>query len=172
MKYFIYIAALVGFLYSKPLADHNYMLSTSVSNVASRMLDSASGTFNLGVSGGYTRQDTWGMRSGFGFQYILGVDQDAVSESSLKNKDLFGLSVFSFIEVPLDRLSIGVRSTLDFGFSDSNFIFGPTIGYSFEINDMNIDINYFKGCSDFINFSRFTDTIEARIMLPFKGKDN
>ena len=112
------------------------------------------------------------MRSGFGVQYILGADQDAEGEFSLKNKNLFGLGVFSFIEIPADRLTIGLRSAFDFGFSESNFIFGPTIGYSFNINDINININYFKGCSDFINFSRFTDTIEARIMLPFKGKDN
>jgi len=172
LKYCIYIAILVGCIYSKPSVDHNFIFSLGASNAAYGMLESSKVSYNLGVSGGYFRRDTGGIKSGFGLQYILGVDQSLLDNSSLKNKNLFGLSVFSFIEIPLDRVSIGVRSTLDLGFSDFNFVFGPTFGYSFNVNTLNININYFKGCSDFINFSRFTDTIEARIMLPLKGKNN
>ena len=144
----------------------------NVSNMVDSMLDNANSSYHLAFSFGYARKDSKTIKSGFGLQYLLGIDQDIIDNSSAKNKNLFGLSIFSFIEIPLDRVSIGVRSFFDFGSSSYNFIFGPTIGYSFDLNNGNISIIYFKGCSDFINFSRFTDSIELRIILPFKGKDN
>ena len=82
------------------------------------------------------------------------------------------MRAFSFIDFPLGNASFGVRSLFDFGFSNYNFVFGPTAGYSFNLGRINFNINYFKGCLDFINFSKFTDSVEARIVLPLKGKDN
>ena len=172
MKYYIYIAVLIGCIYSKSPVDNNLMLSLSASNIAYTMLDNAGPGYHMAFSLGYTREDSKTIESGLGFQYLLGINQDTINESSSNNKKLFGLSIFSFVEIPWHSTSIGLRSFFDFGFSNYNFIFGPTIGYSFNLNSLDININYFGGCSDFINFSRFTNSMELRIVLPFKGIEN
>ena len=172
MKYYIYIVVLIGCIYSKSPVDNHLMLSLSASNIAYTMLDDAGPGYHMVFSLGYAREDSKTIESGLGFQYILGINQDILNESSSNNKKLFGLSIFSFVEVPWNKTSIGLRSFFDFGFSNYNFIFGPTIGYSFNLNSLDININYFRGCADFINFSRFIDSIELRIMLPFKGIQN
>ena len=172
MKYYIYIVVLIGCIYSKSPVDNHLMLSFSTSNIACTMLDGVGPGYHMAFSFGYAREDSKSIESGFGFQYLLGINQDTINESSSNNKKLFGLSIFSFMEIPWHNTSIGLRSFFDFGFSNYNFIFGPTIGYSFKLNNLDININYFRGCADFINFSRFTDSIELRIMLPLEGIQN
>ena len=172
MKYYIFVAVLIGCIYSMSPVSNNLMLSLSASNMVYAMLEDADPDYHMAFSLGYVREDSKTIKSGFGFQYLLGINQDIINDSSVRNKDLFGLSLFSFVEIPLGSASIGIRSLFDCGSSDYNFIFGPTIGYSFDLNGVDINVNYFKGCTDFINFSRFTDSIELRIMLPFKGKEN
>ena len=172
MKYYIYIAILIGCIYSRAPVDSNFTLSLSASNMVYAMVEDTDSGHHMALSVAYIREDSETVTSGFGFQYLLGINRDIISRSSIRNKDFFGLSIFSFLEIPFRSTSIGFRSFFDLGSSDYNFIFGPTIGYSFNLNFIDININYFRGCSDYINFSRFADSIELRITLPLKGKGN
>ena len=172
MKHLISIAALLCVLRSSPHVDNAVIFSIGASNVSYSIISSNEPLFSVDVSVGFSRKDIKNRVSGFGLTYNIVTDQSILDGELVRNKDLFGLRAFSFIDLSLGNASIGVRSLFDFGFSDYNFVFGPTAGYSFNLGRVNFNINYFKGCLDFINFSRFTNGVEVRIVLPLKGKDN
>ena len=172
MNFFITIVALLCALHSSPHVDNAVIFSVGTSDISYSMVDSDESMLLPEFSIGFSRKDTKNRVSGFGLTYSISSDRSFLEDQLIKNKDIFGFRVFSFIDFPIGSFSFGVRSLFDFGFSDNNFVFGPTAGYSFLLGRMNLNINYFKGCADFINFSRFTNSVEARITLPLKGKDN
>ena len=125
-----------------------------------------------GVSIGYYREDADNIQSGFGFQYIVGVDPKYIEDSSSKNQTLYGFGVYSFVEADIWFARLGLKSYYDFGYSNYNFIMGPTLGMEFEAIGIDFNINYFKGCADFVNFARFVDYIELGVKIPLRGKDS
>jgi hypothetical protein len=170
LNFFTSIAALLCVLHSSPHVDNGAFLSIGTSNISHTMIDTDRSPYLIDVSAGFSRTDSKNIVSGFGLTYSIVTDQSIIDDTGIKNRDLFGLKVISFIEFPIGKTSFGVRSLFDFGFSEYNFVLGPTFGYSFNINHVAININYFKGCVDFIKFSRFSDSLEARIVLPLKRK--
>ena len=172
MIFFTTIAALLCALYSSPHVDNAAIFSIGASNLSYAMIDSDESVFSADISSGFSRTDAKGRVSGFGVAYSMHTDKNILNGNYVRNKNLFGLRVFSFIDFPIRNFSIGFRSLFDLGFLDHNFVVGPTAGYSFYMGAIKLNINYFKGCSDFVKFSRYTDSIEARIALPLKGKDN
>jgi len=172
LNFFITIAALLCVLHSSPHLDNAVILSIGASDISHSMVDSDESILLPDFSAGFSRKDSRSRVSGFGLAYSVSSDKSFLDGQSINNKDIFGLRVFTFIDFPVGNFSFGVRSLFDFGFSDYSFVVGPTAGYSFSLGTMNFNINYFKGCADFINFSRFTNSVEARLTLPLKGKDN
>ena len=128
--------------------------------------------FYPGLSLGYFREDIDGIQSGFGFHYTLGVDPDYIDGSSSKKQNLYGVGIYSFVDREVSFVRLGLKSYYDFGNSNYNFIMGPSIGFQFEALDVNLNINYFRGCTDFVNFARFTDYIELAIRIPFNREKN
>ena len=126
----------------------------------------------VGLSLGYFREDNNSIQSGFGFQYILNIDQSYIEDSSAENVNLYGLGVYTFIEKQASFARLGLKSYYDFGNSDYNFIMGPTIGVLFNFANVDFNINYFRGCADFVNFSRFINYIEFSVKVPLKGRNS
>ena len=87
-----------------------------------------------------------------------------LEDQIIKNKNLFGLRLFSSISCnSFSICKIGFKSLIDLSFTKNSFVFGPSVRYLFKIGTLNLNISYFKGCADFINFSKFTDTLELQI---------
>ena len=126
--------------------------------------------YHPGITIGYFREDFDDIQSGFGFQYILGVDPNYIKNSSSKKQNLYGFGVYSFVDRQVSFTRLGLRSYYDFGNSDYNFIMGLTIGMEFEALGVNFNINYFKGCLDFVNFARSVDYIEMSVRMPLNRR--
>jgi len=179
LRNYIYIAILLGTIFAlDDLKKTGLSYSLSMSNIGYYMIDFSKfddegySQFYPGFSLGYFREDIDGIQSGFGLHYTFGVHPDYLEESSSKKQALYGVGIYSFVDRELSFIRLGLKSYYDFGNSDYNFIMGPTAGFQFEAVGVNFNINYFRGCTDFVNFARFTDYVELAIALPFKGKKN
>lgn len=159
------------------LKKTGFLCSVSMSNIGYYMVnfsqfdDGEYSQFYPGLSLGYFREDTDGIQSGLGFHYTIGVDPDYIDGSSSKKEALYGLGIYSFVDRKVSFLRLGLKSYYDFGNSNYNFIMGPTAGLQFKTADINFNINYFRGCTDFVNFARFADYIEVAIMAPLNRKE-
>ena len=176
MRYYYVIILIIGFIFSEQIYRSGFFLSLGSSDLAVKMGDLTTEEIeltrpanNYSLSVGYNRTDRKGIRSGVGFQYIMGYDRDSGDISSAYYKDWFGIGLLSFFNIPIIKyknisiLEIGARSHFDLGFSNNNFSFGPSVGISAGFYSLGININYFRGCLDFINFENFSDQINLEI---------
>ena len=176
MRYYYVIILIIGFIFSEQIYRNGFFLSLGSSDIAVKMgdltneeIELTSPSSNYSLSIGYNRTDPKGIRSGVGAQYIMGYDRVSADISSAYYKDWFGIGLLSFFNIPIIKyknisiLEIGARSHFDLGFSNNNFSFGPSVGISVGFYSLRININYFRGCLDFINFDNFSDQINLEI---------
>ncbi|MAV89064.1 MAG: hypothetical protein CBD21_00765 [bacterium TMED161] len=163
MKYLFSIIFFVSALFSNVHINNSYMLSTGFSNISSYLLDNEEVFYAPHISLGFSRTDNIKFTSEFGLEYGLKSNNSSKESEYLANKNLFGLRLFSSISYQLSICKIGFKSLIDLSFPKNSFIFGPSIAYLFKVGTLNLNISYFKGCADFINFSKFTDNLELQI---------
>ena len=139
------------------------MFSTGLSNISSYLLDDEEVFYSPHISLGFSRTDNIKFTSEFGLEYSFKSNNSSKEGEYTTNKNLFGLRLFSSISYQLLICKIGFKSLIDLSFPKNSFIFGPSIAYLFKVGTLNLNISYFKGCADFINFSKFTDNLELKI---------
>ena len=163
MKYIFSIVFFVSALFSNVHINNSFMLSTGLSNISSYLLDDEEVFYSPHISLGFSRTDNIKFTSEFGLEYSLKSNNSSNQSEYTTNKTLFGLRLFSSISYQLSICKIGFKSLIDLSFPKNSFIFGPSIAYLFRLETLNLNISYFKGCADFINFSKFTDNLELQI---------
>ena len=163
MKYIFSIVFFVSALFSNVHINNSFMLSTGLSNISSYLLDDEEVFYSPHISLGFSRTDNIKFTSEFGLEYSLKSNNSSNQSENTTNKNLFGLRLFSSISYQLSICKIGFKSLIDLSFPKNSFIFGPSIAYLFRLGTLNLNISYFKGCVDFINFSKFTDNLELQI---------
>ena len=176
LRYYYVIIFIIGFIFSEQIYRNGFFLSLGSSDLAVKMgdltaeqIELTSLTNNYSLSIGYNRTNPKGIRSGFGFQYIMGYNRDSADILSSYYEKLFGIGLLSFFNVPIIKykkirfIEIGARSHFDLGLSNNNFSFGPSVGISAEFYFLGINVNYFKGCLDFVKFEEFSDQINFEI---------
>ena len=163
MKYIFSIVFFVSALFSNVHINNSFMFSTGLSNISSYLLDNEEVFYSPHISLGFSRTDNIKFTSEFGLEYSLKSNNSSNQSEYTTNKNLFGLRLFSSISYQLSICKIGFKSLIDLSFPKNSFIFGPSIAYLFRLGTLNLNISYFKGCADFINFSKFTDNLELQI---------
>ena len=163
MKYIFSIVFFVSALFSNVHINNSFMFSTGLSNISSYLLDDEEVLYSPHISLGFSRTDNIKFTSEFGLEYSLKSNNSSKESEYTTNKNLFGLRLFSSISYQLLICKIGFKSLIDLSFPKNSFIFGPSIAYLFKVGTLNLNISYFKGCADFINFSKFTDNLELQI---------
>ena len=163
MKYIFSIIFFVSSLLPNDHLNNNLTLSAGLSNISSYLQDNKETVYTPLISLGFSRTDNINFTSEFGLEYSLKSNNFTLEDKVIKNKNLFGLRLFSSISYPFLICKIGFKSLIDLSFPRNSFIFGPSVRYLFKIGTLNLNISYFKGCADFINFSKFTDTLELQI---------
>ena len=163
MKYIFSIVFFVSALFSNVHINNSFMFSTGLSNISSYLLDNEEVFYSPHISLGFSRTDNIKFTSEFGLEYSLKSNNSSNQSEYTTNKNLFGLRLFSSISYQLSICKIGFKSLIDLSFPKNSFIFGPSIAYLFKVGTLNLNISYFKGCADFINFSKFTDNLELQI---------
>ena len=163
MKYIFSIVFFVSALFSNVHINNSFMFSTGLSNISSYLLDDEEVFYAPHISLGFSRTDNIKFTSEFGLEYSLKSNNSSNQSEYTTNKNLFGLRLFSSISYQLSICKIGFKSLIDLSFPKNSFIFGPSIAYLFRLGTLNLNISYFKGCADFINFSKFTDNLELQI---------
>ena len=163
MKYIFSIVFFVSALFSNVHINNSFMFSTGLSNISSYLLDDEEVFYSPHISLGFSRTDNIKFTSEFGLEYSLKSNNSSNQSEYTTNKNLFGLRLFSSISYQVSICKIGFKSLIDLSFPKNSFIFGPSIAYLFKVGTLNLNISYFKGCADFINFSKFTDNLELQI---------
>ena len=163
MKYIFSIVFFVSALFSNVHINNSFMFSTGLSNISSYLLDDEEVFYSPHISLGFSRTDNNKFTSEFGLEYSLKSNNSSNQSEYTTNKNLFGFRLFSSISYQLSVCKIGFKSLIDLSFPKNSFIFGPSIAYLFKVGTLNLNISYFKGCADFINFSKFTDNLELQI---------
>ncbi len=163
MKYIFSIVFFVSTLFSNVYINNSFMLSTGLSNVSSYLLDNEEVFYDPHISLGFSRIDNIKFTSEFGLEYSFKSNNSFKESEYIANENLFGLRLFSSISYQFSICKIGFKSLIDLSLPKNSFIFGPSVTYLFKLGTLNLNINYFKGCADFINFSKFTDSIELQI---------
>ena len=163
MKYIFSIVFFVSALFSNVHINNSFMFSAGLSNISSYLLDYEEVFYSPHILLGFSRTDNIKFTSEFGLEYSLKSNNSSKESEYTTNKNLFGLRLFSSISYELSICKIGFKSLIDLSFPKNSFIFGPSIAYLFKVGTLNLNISYFKGCADFINFSKFTDNLELQI---------
>ena len=163
MKYILSIVFFVSALFSNVHINSSFMLSTGLSNISSYLLDHEEVFYTPHISLGFSRTDNIKFTSDFGLEYSLKSNSSSKESEYIAIKNMFGLRLFSSISYQFSICKIGFKSLIDLSFPKNSFIFGPSVTYLFKLGTLNLNISYFKGCADFINFSKFTDSIELQI---------
>jgi len=163
LKYIFSIVFFVSTLFSNVYINNSFMLSTGLSNVSSYLLDNEEVFYDPHISLGFSRIDNIKFTSEFGLEYSFKSNNSFKESEYIANENLFGLRLFSSISYQFSICKIGFKSLIDLSLPKNSFIFGPSVTYLFKLGTLNLNINYFKGCADFINFSKFTDSIELQI---------
>ena len=161
-----YIFSIIFFISSLLPNDHLYnslTLYAGLSDISSYLQDNKETVYTPQISLGFSRTDNINFTSEFGLECSLKSNKFFLEDQIIKNKNLFGLRLFSSISYPFSICKIGFKSLIDLSFPKNSFVFGPLVRYLFKIGTLNLNISYFKGCADFINFSKFTDTLELQI---------
>ena len=163
MKYIFSIVFFVSTLFSSVHINNSFLLSAGLSNISSYLLDNEEVFYAPHISLGFSRTDNIKFTSKFGLEYSLKSNISSKESEYIANKNLFGFRLFSSISYQFSICKIGFKSLIDLSFPKNSFIFGPSVRYLFKLGTLNLNISYFKGCADFINFSKFTDSIELQI---------
>ena len=163
MKYIFSIVFFVSALLSNDFINKSFIISTGLSNISDHLLDNEEIVYTPQISLGFSRADNNKFTSEFGLEYSMKSNNSFKESEYITNKNLFGLRLFSSISYPFSICKIGFKSLIDLSFTKQNFVFGPSIAYSFKLGTLNLNISYFKGCADFINFSKYTDSLELQI---------
>ena len=163
MKYIFSIVFFVSTLFSSVYINNSFVLSAGLSNIFKYLLDNEEIFYAPHISLGFSRTDNIKFTSEFGLEYSLKSNISSKESEYIANKNLLGLRLFSSISYQFSICKIGFKSLVDLSLPKNSFIFGPSITYLFKLGTLNLNISYFKGCADFINFSKFTDSIELQI---------
>ena len=163
MKYIFSIVFFVSTLFCNVHINNSFILSTGLSNISSYLLDNEEVFYDPHISLGFSRTDNIKFTSEFGLEYSLKSNNSFKESEYIANENLFGLRLFSSISYQFLICKIGFKSLIDLSLSKNSFIFGPSVAYLFKIGTLNLNISYFKGCADFINFSKYTDSLELQI---------
>ena len=163
MKYIFSIIFFVSSLLPNDYLNNNLTLSAGLSNISSYLQDNQEIVYLPQISLGFSRTDNINFTSEFGLEYSLKSNDFYLKDETIKSKNLFGLRLFTSISYQFSICKIGFKSLIDLSFPKNSFVLGPSVGYLFKIGTLNLNISYFKGCADFINFSKFTDNLELQI---------
>ena len=181
MRYYLYIILIMGFVLGEGIHKNELFTSINISDLGQKMADDNSegsiSSNSYAFSIGYNRVDLKGSRSGIGFEYIFNINRDEANLNSAYYKNLFGLSLISFFNTPIFKiedknqyqLNIGAKSYFDFGLTNNNFAIGPTFGLSMKVYKITLNLNYFIGCLDLDNFSKYTNQIDLGLSFQYKG---
>ena len=156
---YIFYLVILSFVISKDF-DNFFHIELNYSNLANSVYNGETSVDlesdnDLGVKICFSRVDSSSISSGLGIQYIPGINSNVINFSNATNSNLYGLSLHTFLYKSIWSIEIGLESIYHLGSTGKDFIVGPRIGYKFDLFGMYINLNFFIGYINVINFEQY-----------------